>query len=199
MTFLDETEAREAGGNPVYAAGLRYNTDAQFHSGKYVLQLARGIARSSRVALFEAARVQSIETERLHPLVKTDRFTIRTERVFLSTNALIPQFVPSLAGAMRAERGQVIVTEPLDIRPCCGSFGTRMAWWREIIEPDGRFRLLFWRRGGNGTNLTACSRSLSTVVRMRYWRQMALLRHRHISSGWTRNLLCSSPISPTHG
>ena len=143
VTFLDETAACEAGGNPVYAAGLRYNTDAQFHSGKYVLGLACGIARSSPVALFEAARVQSIETEGRNPLVKTDRFNIRTQRVFLSTNALIPQFVSQLAGAMRAERGQVLVSEPLDTRPCRGSFGTRMAWWREIIEPDGRFRLLF--------------------------------------------------------
>jgi len=143
VTFLDETEAREAGGSPVYAAGLRYNTDAQLHSGKYVLQLAQGIARSSHVALFEAAPVQSIETDGRHPVVKTDRFTIHAERVFLSTNALIPRFVPQLAGAMRAERGQVIVTEPLDVRPCLGSFGTRMAWWREIIEPNGRFRLLF--------------------------------------------------------
>lgn len=143
VTFLDETDARDAGGNPHYAAGLRYNTDAQFHSGKYVLELARNIAQSPHVKLLEAARVQSIETEGGNPLVKTDRFAIRAERVFLSTNALIPQFVPELAGAMRAERGQVFVTEPLDRRPCRGSFGTRMAWWREIIEPDGRFRLLF--------------------------------------------------------
>ncbi|MBP89747.1 MAG: hypothetical protein CMJ64_24085 [Planctomycetaceae bacterium] len=44
---------------------------------------------------------------------------------------------------MHAERRQVLVTEPLAGRPCRGSFGTNLAWWREIIEPDGRFRFLF--------------------------------------------------------
>jgi glycine/D-amino acid oxidase-like deaminating enzyme len=63
--------------------------------------------------------------------------------VFLATNALAPQFVPPLAGAVRAERGQVLVTEPLRERPSRGSYGTFMAWWREIPEPDGRWRLLF--------------------------------------------------------
>lgn len=29
------------------------------------------------------------------------------------------------------------------MRPCEGSFGTTMAWWREIAEPSGGFRLLF--------------------------------------------------------
>ncbi|MBM4005629.1 MAG: hypothetical protein FJ295_20460 [Planctomycetes bacterium] len=56
----------------------------QFHSGKYVIGLARGVSQ--------------------HP---------------------------------RAERRQVLVTEPLAQRPCRGSFGTAMAWWREISEPDG--------------------------------------------------------------
>jgi glycine/D-amino acid oxidase-like deaminating enzyme len=66
----------------------------------------------------------------------------------LATNALVPQYVPRLERALRAERGQVIVTEPLSERPCRGSFGTSLAWWREIEEPDGRFRLLF---GGGRT------------------------------------------------
>ncbi|MEZ4616136.1 MAG: hypothetical protein R2867_11630 [Caldilineaceae bacterium] len=61
----------------------------------------------------------------------------------MALNALAPQFVPDLAGGLRAERGQILVTEPLAERPCHGSFGTAMAWWRELPEADGRFRLLF--------------------------------------------------------
>ena len=143
VTLLDEHQAIESGGSPLFAAGLRYESDSQFHSGKFVLGLAEGVARSPHVELFEHARVDSIESTAGMTVIKTDRHTIETPRVFLSTNALVPQFIPDLARPLRAERGQVFVTEPLDQRPCQGSFGTRMAWWREILEPDGRFRLLF--------------------------------------------------------
>lgn len=143
VSLLDEQAAIKVGSNPLYVGGLRYETDAQFHSGKYVLGLAQGVARLPNVELFENTRVRNIEKEGGGVRVTTDRNTIQTERVFLSTNALAPQFVPDLDVSLRAERGQVFVTELLDERPCQGSFGTGMAWWREIIEPDGRFRLLF--------------------------------------------------------
>ena len=143
VTFLDQQQATQAGGNSIYTGGMRYETDAQFHSGKYAIGLALGVTRSSRVQLFEEARVRDIESAGNTTFVKTDKHTIAAERVFLSTNALVPQFIPGLASGLRAERGQVFVTEPLGERPCQGSFGTSLAWWREIIEPDGRFRLLF--------------------------------------------------------
>ena len=143
VSFLDQQQARQLGGSPVCLGGLRYDTDAQFHSGKYVLGLAEKLVQSTRIKLFENARVQSIDAKENTTLIKTDRFTITTPLVFLSTNALVPQFIPDLEIALRAERGQVLVTEPLEKRPCRGSFGTALAWWREIAEPDGRFRLLF--------------------------------------------------------
>jgi len=68
--------------------------------------------------------------------------------VFLSTNALVPQFIPELECPLRAERGQVLVTGVLPERPCRGSFATSLAWWREIEEEDGQYRLLF---GGGRT------------------------------------------------
>lgn len=143
VMFLDETEALRVGGSPLFAGGLRYETDAQFHSGKFVLGLAQAVAQLPHVKLFEGTRVRKIESLENRTRVVTDKNTITTERVFLSTNALAPQFVPNLQSALRAERGQVFVTEPLSERPCRGSFGTSLAWWREIIEPDGRFRVLF--------------------------------------------------------
>jgi gamma-glutamylputrescine oxidase len=143
VAFLDEKEAIQAGGSPLYAGALCYLTDAQFHSGKFVLGLAEAVARLPHVELFEDARVLKLEKEGSATRVTTPLHTVTAEHVFLCTNALAPQIVPSLERALRAERGQVFVTEPLPERPCRGSFGTSLAWWREIREPGGRFRLLF--------------------------------------------------------
>jgi gamma-glutamylputrescine oxidase len=148
VDFLDEREAVQVGGNPVYAGGLRYNTDAQFHSGRFVVGLAQGVARLPGVRLFERVRVLSIERTGKSTSVSTACGVVQAPVVFLATNALVPQYVPRLERALRAERGQVLVTEPLASRPCAGSFGTSLAWWREIREADGRYRLLF---GGGRT------------------------------------------------
>jgi gamma-glutamylputrescine oxidase len=148
VSLLDEREAICAGGNEIYAGGLRYEDDAQFHSGKFVLGLAQAVARLPNVDLFEATRARRIKDVGAETVVVTGRHEIRARYVFLSTNALAPQFVPDLEKPLRAERGQVFVTEPLSECPCRGSFGTPLAWWREIPEPDGRFRLLF---GGGRT------------------------------------------------
>lgn len=150
VDLLDETEAVRVGGSSsLYVGGLRYNTDAQFHSGRFVVGLAQGVARSSLVRIFERTRVLTIEREQSVTLVTTNQGVVRSPVVFLATNALVPQYVPKLERALRAERGQVLVTEPLPFRPCAGSFGTSLAWWRELPEPDGRYRLLFgggrWR------------------------------------------------------
>ncbi len=148
VSFLGEHDAQQTGGNTIYASALRYNNDAQFHSGKFVMGLAQAIAALPFITLYERSRVEKIQSVGDETSVHVNGCELRTRRVFLSTNALVPQFVPDLATPLRAERGQVLVTEPLSERPCCGSFGTPLAWWREITEPDGRFRLLF---GGGRT------------------------------------------------
>jgi glycine/D-amino acid oxidase-like deaminating enzyme len=143
VDLLDEAEAVRVGGKPIYIGGLRYNTDAQFHSGRFVVGLALGLTRHPKIHLFERTRVSTIEREGSVTAVTTPNGVIRAPVVFLATNALVPQYVPQLERALRAERGQVLVTEPLPFRPCAGSFGTSLAWWRELPEPDGRYRLLF--------------------------------------------------------
>jgi len=148
VDLLDEQEARTVGGSPRYIGGLRYRTDAQFHSGRFVVGLAVGVARCPKVRIFEGCRVQSIERHAATMRVETSAGTVTAPVVFLATNALVPQYVPALTRALRAERGQVFVTEVLPARPCQGSFGTSLAWWREIREPSGGYRLLF---GGGRT------------------------------------------------
>lgn len=143
VAYLDEKEAAQLAGGPHYGGGYSYLTDAQFHSGKYQLGLAAAVAQLPRVSLFEMSRVRTIGQEGESVRITTDQATISTPRVFLALNALVPQFVADLESGLRAERGQVFVTEPLTERPCHGSFGTVMAWWREVPEADGRFRLLF--------------------------------------------------------
>lgn len=141
--MLDADETQERSGSPFPVAAFAQWEAAQFHSGKYVIGLARGISRHRNVHLFEETRAQRIElcgnTVRLH----TSGGVVAAERVFLATNALAPQFVPALERGLRAERGQVFVTGPLVERPCHGCCGGVLAWWREIIEDDGRYRLLF--------------------------------------------------------
>lgn len=152
VEWLDRDSARERGGNSLYTGGFGYLTDAQFHSGKYVAGLARGIARRPGVQLWERTRIVKIEKCGSGAVARAaNGHTVRARHIFLAVNALAPQFVRSLEPALRAERGQVLVTAPLDDRPCQGSFGTAMAWWREIIEPGGRWRLLF---GGGRTRET---------------------------------------------
>lgn len=148
VEWFDETTARERGGSPLYTGGINYRTDAQFHSGKYVIGLARGVSQHPRVRLFEQTRVERITSAGSSACLETPKGRVQARHVFLAVNALAPQFVPPLEPGLRAERGQVLVTEPLAQRPCRGSFGTAMAWWREISEPDGRWRLLF---GGGRT------------------------------------------------
>jgi glycine/D-amino acid oxidase-like deaminating enzyme len=143
VDLLDQHEAVRVGGAPVYMGGLRYNTDAQFHSGRFVYGLAQGLARNPKIHIYEQTRVSTIEREGSVTAVTTPHGVVRAPVVFLATNALVPQYVRTLERALRAERGQVLVTEPLPFRPCAGSFGTSLAWWREVREPDGRYRLLF--------------------------------------------------------
>jgi glycine/D-amino acid oxidase-like deaminating enzyme len=145
VDWLDEKAATDAGNGArgIYAGALRYNTNAQFHSGKYVVGLARGISRLPGVKIFEGVRVRGIARSGNSVRLETSSHPVEASAVFLETNAWAPQLVPSLERALRAERGQVRVTAPLSDRPCCGSFGTMLAWWREVTLPDGRFRLLF--------------------------------------------------------
>jgi len=151
VALLDEREAIDRGGSPLFAGGLAYLADAQFHSGKYITGLALGISRDRHIRVVEHTRVHAVVPDGSAVKVAARQGSVRASHVFLATNALAPQFVPRLEPRLRAERGQALVTEPLPVRPCRGSFGTSMAWWREIIEPDGRFRLLF---GGGRTRDT---------------------------------------------
>lgn len=143
VEWLDQVDARRAGGNELFAGGMCFARDSQFHSGRYVVGLALGVCRAGGVKLFEGTRVSEIKQEGSGVRVVTPKGTVTAEHVFLATNALAPQHVPSLAPALRAERGQVLVTEPLSKRPCIGGFGTWMGWWRDVPEPDGTYRLLF--------------------------------------------------------
>lgn len=143
VEYLDESAALTRTNNSLFAGGYNYLTDAQFHSGKYVLGLAQGVAQLPTVTIFEGSRVQRIVRQGQASDVITAQGTVSAPVVFLALNALAPQQVPEREPSLRAERGQVFVTEPLAVRPCTGGFGAAMAWWREIPEADGRYRLLF--------------------------------------------------------
>ena len=140
VVWLDAQAAIRRGGSPLYLGGLSYIEDAQFHSGKYVIGVARGVARSGRVRIFEHADVVRIENAGSSAQLVTGRGVVSASHVFLATNALAPQLVPALDAEMRAERGQGFVTESLPQRPCAGNFTTYIAWWRDIPQPGWPLR-----------------------------------------------------------
>jgi gamma-glutamylputrescine oxidase len=148
VAWLDEVAAQRVGGNPLFAGGYTYLTDAQFHSGKFLLGLAEQVARLPQVTLYEQSRVLRIQRTGTAIRVTTGQGSVSTSYVFLALNALAPQQAPAMERGLRAERGQAFVTQPLPSQPCRGGFGTAMAWWRDIPAGPGRFRLLF---GGGRT------------------------------------------------
>ena len=143
--YFDAAAARAVTGNPLFAGGTCFRRDAQFHSGRFVVGLGVAVARSPRVRIFEQSPVAAIESPAngTAHLVRTARGSVSAAHLCVATNALVPQLLPALTGTLRAERGQVLVTAPLAERPCRGCFSSGLAWWREIREGDGRYRLLF--------------------------------------------------------
>ena len=143
--FLDAAAAQAVTGSPLYAGGIHLRRDAQFHSGRFVVGLGAAVARSPRVRIFEGSPVVAIESPGAGAahLIRTPHGSVSAAHLCVATNALVPQLLPALTGTLRAERGQVLTTAPLAERPCRGCFAAGTAWWREVNEADGRFRLLF--------------------------------------------------------
>lgn len=139
--FLDADEVRAITDTTLFHGGLRLPDDAQFHSGRFVIGLGAAVAREASV--FEGSPVISLARDGNVHKVCTPHGVVRAEHLFIATNALVPQLLPALTTTLRAERGQVLVTEPLPTRPCSGCYSAGIAWWRDIREADGRYRLLF--------------------------------------------------------
>ncbi len=143
--YLDAAAARAVTGNPLFAGGIRFRRDAQFHSGRFVVGLGAAVTRSPRVRIFERSPVAALESTGSGDahLLRTPRGTVSADHLCVATNALVPQLLPALTGTLRAERGQVLVTAPGSERPCRGCFAAGTAWWRDVRDADGRYRLLF--------------------------------------------------------
>ena len=56
--------AHEVTGNPLFAGGVCFRRDAQFHSGRFVIGLGEAVARSPRVRVFEQSPVTALESAR---------------------------------------------------------------------------------------------------------------------------------------
>lgn len=143
VDLVDESEAYRVTGNRLFAGGMRFPNDAQFHPGRFVAGLGRTVAGFRGSSIFEHSPVRLIAGDPGSVIVQTASGRISCSHVVLAANALAPQLLPALAERLSAERGQVIVTEPLTLRPCVGCFMTQEAWWRDIRETDGKYRLLF--------------------------------------------------------
>ena len=141
--YLEPSDAEALTGSSRYAGGFIFPRDAQFHSGKFVIGLGKAVGRSKYVQIFEDSPAAVGRTTAGATIARTPLGSVTAPHIFLATNAFVPQLIPDLNGALRAERGQAFVTEPLDIRPCAGCFSTGAAWWREIPDNGDQYRLLF--------------------------------------------------------
>ena len=102
--WLDEQEAVLRSGSPVLAGGLAYLSGAQFQSGKFLLRLARGLARLSKVSLCDGGRAEKIEPAGSALRLDTPAGVINSEQVFLAIHALTPPLMPPPEMGLRAQR-----------------------------------------------------------------------------------------------
>lgn len=119
----------------------------------------KGWARLSTVTVYEGSRVQRIVRRGAVSEVITAQAKVSAPLVFLALNALAPQQVPDRERSLRAERGQVFVTEPLATQPCIGGFGTAMAWWRKFPKAMDAIACSL-AADANGTNPIVSFRNL---------------------------------------
>ena len=181
VELVDEGEAFRVTGSRLFTGGMRFPDDAQFYPGRFVAGLGRAVAGLRGAALYEHSPVRSIAGGPGAIALETPDGRIAAAHALVAVNALAPQLLPPLADRLSAERGQVLVTAPLPSRPCTGCFGTQVAWWRDIAEPDGRYRLLF---GGARRRDQELLRQFTSTRR----RNPALARHglRPTEAHWRR-------------
>jgi glycine/D-amino acid oxidase-like deaminating enzyme len=120
----DEILGLPSGRSGQYVGAQRFNYSATFHPGKYLFGLARGIGAKPGVSIYEQTRVSEIiEVPEGKVVATAGGHTVSAAYCLIATNALAPQFANGLARSLRAERGQVAVTEPLSVRPAHGCGG----------------------------------------------------------------------------
>ena len=120
----DEILGRPSGRLGHYLGAQRFNYSATFHPGKYLFGLARGIGARPGVSIYEHTRVTDIvETPEGRVTATVGGHNVSAAHCLIGTNALAPQFANRLARSLRAERGQVAVSEPLEVRPAHGCGG----------------------------------------------------------------------------
>eukprot|EP01052_Picozoa_sp_SAG31_P077552 SAG31_NODE_36934_length_309_cov_0.685714_1_plen_74_part_01 len=71
------------------------------------------VGSTAGITLYEKSRVIEInDTAAGVELITSSGHSVKTKHAIIATNACVPQFAPWLASALRAERGQMAVTEP---------------------------------------------------------------------------------------
>lgn len=126
-TFVrDDNHAREFG----FAAHVQHlvtsPVEGTLHSGKLV-DVLWGLAQRAGVMIRTGAEVTSVADGKnmVEVTVRTGIYdrTIRATRVIIATNAWIPDLVSAgQASQIVPARGQILLTEPLDVMPLRGSF-----------------------------------------------------------------------------
>lgn len=126
-TFIrDDNRAREFGFAPHVQHLVTSPVEGTLHSGKLV-DVLWGLAQRAGVMIRTGAEVTSVvdAQDMVEVVVRTGVYdhSIRASRVVIATNAWIPGLVSTgQASQIVPARGQILLTEPLDVMPLRGSF-----------------------------------------------------------------------------
>ncbi len=110
--MLDKSQLRDHVGSDFYAGGLLDRTGGHIHPLNLALGEAAAVETNGGI-IHEMSPVVSVDTEATRPVVKTEKGTIRCDRLVLCGNAYLGHVVPELAPRVMPVSTQIMATEPL--------------------------------------------------------------------------------------
>ncbi|SDE79875.1 NAD(P)/FAD-dependent oxidoreductase [Limimaricola pyoseonensis] len=110
--MLDKTQLRAHVGSDFYAGGLLDRSGGHIHPLNLALGEAEAVERNGGT-IHEMSPVVSVDTQAARSVVKTERGTIRCDRLVLCGNAYLGHVVPELAPRVMPVSTQIMATEPL--------------------------------------------------------------------------------------
>jgi glycine/D-amino acid oxidase-like deaminating enzyme len=119
-----------------FLGGARYYSDGEIHPGKFLQFLANRANFAAGGGVLENVEIFKFDEvgERLLAIGRGHRITC--DSIVVATNAWTPQLLPEFEDKIAPVRGQIVMTEPVDmfLEPCYCSFV--LDYFRQL--PDGR-------------------------------------------------------------
>lgn len=127
-----------------FKLGVHLPDDGELNPARFVRGVADA-ARSLGVRLYEQSRVTALHADAPGDVtVETERGSVRAQIALVCTNAVAPELLPGLAGAIDPVRGQMLATAPAPPVFECPIYADHgFDYWRQ--DEFGRIALGGWR------------------------------------------------------